>query len=88
MKAKVCAMYDAGRTMQEIGDAVGVSRQRVQQILSMLRPHKGKRPLHSRAITDEEITQELLRKLREAETKHRTVYVSPKKLRQLLAKGA
>jgi hypothetical protein len=42
MKAKVCELYASGLTMQEVGDALGISRQRVHQIVSTLMPNKAK----------------------------------------------
>lgn len=40
---RLAEIYDSGATMQEVADAIGVSRQRVHQLLSVLRPKKTKR---------------------------------------------
>lgn len=52
MKSEVCQLYDGGAAMADIGAKLGISRQRVHQILNQMRPKKkpGIRKHHKRIV--------------------------------------
>lgn len=52
---KIVAMREAGNTLQEIGDAVGVTRQRVEQLLKptgIVAPFRAKREARQKAVAE------------------------------------
>jgi len=87
------AMYQSGKTLQEVAESFGISRERVRQILSLNKVkdrHHGPRSFDNFRATNEQLITEIVRSYAGGTSFHALVAaypsITPYKLRKLLIK--